>query len=389
MIFTSPREKGDRGDLHPCYQPLWTLVGGGQFNLADSGKPISCLMPKSATHVKENVSSFQPAENKITLESGSTLNYDALVVAAGLELNYAGIDGAREALKEDAKVCSNYSPAYVLKTFPAIKSFKGGKAVFTFPPMPIKCPGAPQKIMWIANDIWKKDSSVGEYQLEFNTFLPVIFGVPKYAEGLMKLVESENVNLNRQHTLVEVDHLSSLAKFKKEDGEIYQTNYDFLHITPNQRPLGIFREDESQLTDAAGWVSVNEKSLQHSVYENVFGVGDCTSIQTSKTAAAITSQHAILCDNLNKFFNKEKLAEDYDGYTSCPLVTSQNTCIMAEFGFGGEVMESTFLNQGKNRYSMYLTKRAAIPFIYWQLMMRGLWAGPKPLKPLTNPFNWN
>ena len=197
----------------------------------------------------------------------------------------------------------------------AIKSFKGGKAVFTFPPMPIKCPGAPQKIMWIANDIWKNDSSVGKYELEFNTFLPVIFGVPKYADALMELVESEKVKLNRQHTLVEVDHLSNLAKFKKADGEMYETNYDFLHITPNQRPLKLFRDDESQLTDAAGWVSVNEKSLQHTVYENIFGVGDCTSIQTSKTAAAITSQHAILCDNLEKFFNKEKLSEDYDGYT--------------------------------------------------------------------------
>ena len=120
--------------------------------------------------------------------------------------------GLVDGLNNDKRIGSNYSTKYVQKTDEAIKAFKGGNAIFTFPPMPIKCPGAPQKIMWIANDIWKNDSSVGKYTLEYNTALGVIFGVPKYANELMKLVESENVNFKKQSLLCGVDHVNSKSK---------------------------------------------------------------------------------------------------------------------------------------------------------------------------------
>ncbi len=41
------------------------------------------------------------------------------------------------------------------------------------------------------------------------------------------------------------------------------------------------------LLDAAGFLDVNKETLQHIRYPNVFGIGDCTNVPTSKTAAAI------------------------------------------------------------------------------------------------------
>ena len=53
-------------------------------------------------------------------------------------------------------MCSNYHHDYVKKTFPAIQDFKEGNALFTFPNTPIKCAGAPQKIMYIADYHFRK-----------------------------------------------------------------------------------------------------------------------------------------------------------------------------------------------------------------------------------------
>lgn len=43
----------------------------------------------------------------------------------------------------------------------------------------------------------------------------------------------------------------------------------------------------SPVSDGVGWVDVDKETLQHKKYPNVFGIGDCTNLPTSKTAAAV------------------------------------------------------------------------------------------------------
>ena len=45
------------------YQPLWTLVGGGEKTVQDSARPMSSVMPKDATWIKAKVEQFDPAQN--------------------------------------------------------------------------------------------------------------------------------------------------------------------------------------------------------------------------------------------------------------------------------------------------------------------------------------
>ena len=47
---------------------------------------------------------------------------------------------------------------------------------------------------------------------------------------------------------------------------------------------------KSTLVNEGGWVDLNKHTLQHTKYSNVFGLGDCTSLPTSKTAAAAGQQ---------------------------------------------------------------------------------------------------
>jgi len=371
----------DAAETH-FYQPIWTLVGGGLYPFEASAKSMASLIPSGIEHVKSNLSGIEPNESRITLDSGEQLSYDVLVMATGLELAYDAVDGLEVALSEDARVCSNYSPVYVKKTYPAIDAFTGGQALFTQPPMPFKCAGAPQKIMWIAEDEWRERGI--KPSIHFNTATPAIFGVPKYAAELMKLAVARGVNVSTGSNLTAVDHVNSKAYFA--DGQ--ELDYDFLHVTPPQRPIAPLRADTS-ITDGAGWVTVNNHSMQHTQHDNIFALGDCSSLPTSKTAAAVAAQNVIVAKNVISHLTGQQLDKSYEGYTSCPLVTSKSTVMLAEFGYDGKVMESFHFDQAQNRRSMFQLKKHFFTHAYWHLMLTGKWSGPGPFRPFTNPLGRN
>jgi NADPH-dependent 2,4-dienoyl-CoA reductase/sulfur reductase-like enzyme len=371
------------------YQPIWTLVGGGIYDFQKSHKELKSLIPPRVEHVDENLKTLSPTSNEIIVESGKVLHYDALVLATGIELDFDKIKGLTEALENDSRVCSNYSPKYVKKTFPAIESFSGGNAIFTQPPQPFKCAGAPQKIMWIAHDIWTKETNCPfkgnkNAKIYFNSAAPGIFGAPKYAKQLMKLVESRDIEFSKETNLTSVDPIKSEAHFSKSDGSSVTFNYDFLHVTPPQRPVKALREDCNDVT-AGGFVNVDKHTLQHVKYENIFSLGDCSNIPTSKTAAAIAAQHSFVAENIENLFQEKPLNAGYNGYTSCPLVTSKNTVMLAEFDYDLNPQETFFFDQGINRKSMFQLKKNGFTQVYWNLMMKGKWSGPAPIRKLTNP----
>lgn len=97
--------------------------------------------------VKERVASLEPERNQVRTEEGRVVDYDYLVVASGIQINWGGIPGLSEALKDpQVNVTSNYSYDSCGKTWDLVQAFQGGRAIFTQPAVPIKCAGAPQKV---------------------------------------------------------------------------------------------------------------------------------------------------------------------------------------------------------------------------------------------------
>ena len=75
------------------------------------------------------------------------------MVAPGIKIDTSLVEGLTEAMDKGV-VCSNYTdPEH---TWEVLKNFKGGTALFTQPSTPIKCGGAPQKIMYLADDHFRK-----------------------------------------------------------------------------------------------------------------------------------------------------------------------------------------------------------------------------------------
>jgi len=368
------------------YQPMWTLVGAGIQAVESTQNLMADVLPKSCAHIKQRVQGFDPDNNTVELDNGDKLTYDFLVVALGIQLDFNKVEGLIEALKSDPSVCTNYLRNTVEKTFPAIQACKEGEALFTFPNTPIKCAGAPQKIMYLAEEYWRKHGVRDRINVQYLTAPPVIFGVPKYAETLRQICDNRNITVNYRHSLKSIDHTKKEAVFDllDSDGETVTKKYDFIHVGPPQSGPDVMKNSTSQIVDATGFLDVNKETTQHVKYENIFGLGDCSNIPTSKTAAAVASQHKILFHGLLKAMAGQKPDGKYDGYTSCPLITGYNKCVLAEFDFNGVPMETFPFNQGKERRTMFYVKKLVMPEIYWRMMLKGSWSGPKYIRKLMH-----
>src|SRR5690606_880494 len=319
--------------------------------------------------IHQYVQSFDPDNNKIILSSGQTLPYDYLVVAAGIQLDWHKIKGMPEALNTPG-VCSNYLPYGSNKTWQEIQTIKSGNAIFTQPPMPIKCAGAPQKAMYLSDDYFRRNGVRENINVIFANHGPRIFGIERYKKTLEKVLARKQIETHYEHELVEVKPENKTAIFKRPSGELVEMSYEMLHVVPPQSAPDFIKN--SPLADTAGWVDVNKHSLQHLRYKNVFSLGDCSSLPTSRTGAAIRKQAPVLVSNLIYAIEGKELKASYNGYTSCPLVTGYGRVVMAEFDYDGNPDETFFLDQSQELWSMWLVKAYLLPKLYWYGMLKGL-----------------
>ncbi|MFN3418716.1 MAG: FAD-dependent oxidoreductase [Pyrinomonadaceae bacterium] len=356
-------------DVH-YYQPLWTLVGGGIVPKEDTRRPEADYIPNGSTWIKDRVTEFDPDANQVVTESGKRIGYDFLVVCPGIQIDWDKIKGLPESIGKDG-VCSNYSYEYVDKTWEFIRKTKQGNAIFTQPNTPIKCGGAPQKICYLAEDYFRINGLRDKIEVKFITASPTIFGSPYYAPTLAKHCEDTGIITKFKMNLTEIRPNSKEAVFQNLDtGDEVIEHYDLLHVTPPMSSPDFIKR--SPLANSAGWVDVDKETLRHTKFENIFGLGDASSLPTSKTGAAIRKQVPVVVENLLNQRSGKPLMAKYNGYTSCPLVTGYDSLIMAEFGYDLQPMETFPIDQNKERYSMFLVKRYLLPQLYWHGMLRGI-----------------
>ncbi|HEX5653596.1 MAG TPA: FAD/NAD(P)-binding oxidoreductase [Chitinophagaceae bacterium] len=354
------------------YQPAWTLVGAGVFNIHKTVRSEEEVIPKNAAWIKQKVISFQPDSNSLTLDNGQSINYQYLVVAPGIQLNWDAIKGLKETLGKNG-VCSNYSFDQAPYTWECIRNFKGGNALFTNPPTPVKCGGAPHKIMWLAADYFKKHGKFDKASIQYWSGGTRLFGVDKYEKTLKKVATRDKVEMNFYTKLVEIDGPNKKATFvgfgEQNKGKEYKVDFEMIHVTPPQSAPDFVAN--SPLANSAGWVDVDKYSLQHNKYPNVFSLGDAASLPTSRTGAAIRKQAPVLVKNLLALIKGEKLVSKYNGYSSCPIITGYGKLMLAEFDYNNTPTETFPFDQSQERWSMYQLKRRILPWLYWHKILKG------------------
>ncbi|EMT51294.1 MULTISPECIES: NAD(P)/FAD-dependent oxidoreductase [Brevibacillus] len=352
------------------YQPLWTLAGAGVVRKEVTEREEASLIPNGAKWVQDAVTEFLPNENTVVTASGDKIRYDYLVVSAGIQIDWEKVKGLKESIGKHG-VCSNYSYDYVESTWDNIRSFTGGTAIFTNPNTPVKCGGAPQKIMYLADDYFRKSGVRSRASIRFVSGGASIFAVKKYADALQKVIERKQIETRFKHNLVEIIGDKKQAVFVNMDtNERVIMPYDMIHVVPPMSAPDFIKK--SPLAAGDGWLDVDKYTLQHKRFGNVFGVGDCTNLPTSKTGAAIRKQGPIVVQNLLAMISGKPVCDKYNGYTSCPLVTGYGKLILAEFDYELNPQESFPFDQSRERLSMYWLKKDLLPVMYWKGMLKGM-----------------
>ncbi|PXW23702.1 bifunctional protein tyrosine phosphatase family protein/NAD(P)/FAD-dependent oxidoreductase [Paraburkholderia caballeronis] len=357
---------------HHDYQPAWTLVGGGAYDVKKTRRPMASVIPPGAKWIRAAVSRIEPQANVVHLDNGQRIAYQSLIVAPGLRLAWERIAGLTETLGKNG-VTSNYRYDLAPYTWELVQSMKGGTALFTQPPMPIKCAGAPQKAMYLACDHWRRSGVLSNVNVEFDLAGAVLFGVATFVPPLMEYVKRYGANLVFSSNLVAIDGPSRTATFEVKDANGNATrvakHFDMIHVVPPQVAPDFIRD--SQLADEAGWCEVDHATLQHPRYPNVFGLGDVASAPNAKTGAAARKQAVIVAENLLAARAGQPLAYRYDGYGSCPLTVERGKVVLAEFGYGGKLLPTFPLDPTRPRRLMWFLKASVLPRFYWSGMLKG------------------
>ena len=373
----------DPADIH-YYQPGWTMVGGGVFEASQTAKTMGSLIPRGVKWIKSAVAAFEPQNNAVILDGCRVVKYDRLVVCPGLKLDWSAIEGLEDTLGRNG-VTSNYRYDLAPYTWQLVQELKEGRAIFTQPPMPIKCAGAPQKAMYLSGDAWFRNGRLKDIDIQFMNAGGVLFGVKDYVPALEQYIAKYNATCNFFHNLVSVDGEAKKATFQvakpETDPELVTVEFDMMHVCPPQVAPDFIRI--SPLADASGWVDVDQATLRHKSFDNVWSLGDVMNAPNAKTAAAARKQAPVVADNIVADIAGRSPIAAYDGYGSCPLTVERGKIVLAEFGYGGVLKPSfpSFLVDGtKPTRAAWFLKEKMLPPIYWQAMLKGKEWMAKPEK---------
>lgn len=375
------------------YQPAWTLVGAGTYDYETTRRDMADLIPSGVDWIRHRAEHIDAGQRTVRLDDDTEVGYDILVVATGLVMDLSLIDGLEESLGTGV-VCSNYTdPEH---TWQVLRDFKGGNAVFTQPTTPIKCGGAPQKIAYLAADRFRREGIADASNVVFATPGSVIFGVKQVAKTLMEVIHRYGIHFKPFYAPVKIDGENRLVTFRNvapdenqcvvNEGNVLGERlegessivmpFDMLHLAPPQAAPDVIRH--STLANEAGWLDVDHHTLQHTAHPNIFGLGDVAALPTAKTGAAVRKQVPVVVENILRVRAHETaLNDDYQGYSSCPLVTGYGKMVLAEFNYKKEFTPDPKLKRmlvfdsSKEHWRLWMLKKYGLPYLYWNKMMRG------------------
>lgn len=394
--------------LSVSYQPGQTLVGGGIWKLSDVIYKRDDFVPKGVKLIKGSVTAIDPKNNKVVVDGSQEVTYDQLIVATGINLNYKaikGIDGEITSVGKDNAATkqtitknglhSIYFQDGAAATWEGIKELiekakahKGPEklqAVFTHPRGPIKCGGAPKKIMYLTHSRLVDAGVRDKVEMTFYPNGGAMFGIKDYHTAIVKQFEARDFKWHYKHNLVEVDPVAKVATFNKwwkekkefldemgekimkevEVSEPVQVKYDFMHVSPPMKAPDVVGKSEIG-SQGPGWVTVNKETLQSTFFKNVWALGDVAGVPMGKTGGSARKQYKVVVDNVIAAMSGKEPTAKYDGYTVCPLITGIGTVMLAEFNWaskktGSGANAASFpLDPTKERWIWWLLKVYAL-----------------------------
>ncbi|HTN31614.1 MAG TPA: FAD-dependent oxidoreductase [Pseudomonas sp.] len=328
------------------YQPGFTLIASGIKPASYVTTRTADYVPRGVEWIEERVAEIDPDGNKVVTASGRSVPYDFLVVATGMQLDYAAIEGMDESLIGQNGLGSIYhSPAAAEATWRQMSEFadKGGVGVFLRPGTEMKCAGAPLKYTFVTEDYLTRRGNRGKAEIIYNANNKALFSVPIVSEKVRMLFQQRDIKVNYDRVLQSIDPGRRIATFRTPEGTT-ELGYDFINVIPPMKAPDVVRNSPLPWQQGAwgteGWLEVDKHTLRHVRYSNVFGVGDIAGVPKGKTAASVKWQVPVAVEHLLADIAGTESTARYDGYTSCPLITRLGRAMLIEFDYQNNLTPS-------------------------------------------------
>jgi len=360
------------------YQPGFTMIATGLWSSDRVLSNTSEWLPKGVDWVEKDIKGINADKRTLELGGGTHLGYDILVVATGCQLNFNLIEGMDESLIGQQGIGSVYAgPQGALKTSKQIDEFiaKGaGKGFFTMPTTFLKCAGAPLKMTFTTLSRLEKSGKRDAFDILFMTpFADRVFTVPVYNDFVVNRWAEQGVTLNYQRELTGIDAISKQAYFTDLNGTAFKEDYDFIHVVPPMSAPDAVRYSGLAWQDgpfAHDWLEVDQYTLQHRRYPNIFGIGDVVGIPLGKTAASVKLQAPVVESNILSYLTGAELTSKFNGYTSCPLITAIGKAVLAEFGYGNVLMPSFgFIDPTEESWAVWIMEEKMLQPAYNAMLL--------------------
>ena len=341
------------------YQPGFTLIAAGLKPAGYSVSSTGGWLPRSVNWVEEYAANIDPVAQTVTTAGGTKLDYDYLIVAAGLTLNWGGVQGFDLAQVGKDGIGAVYAgPDYAEATWRAMDAFTdtGGTALFSRPATEMKCAGAPLKYAFLTDDYLRRKGTRDKSQVIYAAHNKALFSVPIVNEKLKLLFRDRGVDVRYDHVLKGIDPTARTATFTIpasqaiKDGAITDTPateqtiaYDFINVIPPMTAPKVVQESGLSWADkwvGQGWIEVDQSTLRHLRYPNVFGIGDINGVPKGKTAASVKWHIPVVEDHLVAALQGKEGTEVFNGYTSCPMITRIGRAMLIEFDYQDNLVPS-------------------------------------------------
>ena len=366
------------GSREHWYQPGFTLIAAGLRPASYAVSGTGDWLPRGVTWVQEDAAEIDPEAKRVTTTRGTALDYDYLIVATGLVLDWDGIEGfSLDLVGPEHGISAHYAgPDYAVKSWQALDRFtdRGGVGMFGRPATEMKCAGAPVKICFLGEDIATTKGNRGRCEFVYNAQAQNLFGVPVIHHRVRQIMDERNIAYRYQHVLKSIDPGDRTATYTTPEGEVTD-RWDFINVVPPQRAPQAVRESglswEDRWTDQ-GWIEVSRETLRHARYPEVFGIGDINGVPKGKTAASVKFHLPVVEDHLVAQIAGREGTRIYDGYTSCPLITRIGRAMLVEFDYNDNLTPSFpgLIAPLEELWISWLMKEVALKATY-NAMLRG------------------
>lgn len=352
------------------YQPGFLFIPFGYYKKADVIKSKQNFLPAGVTSIYQHIQKISPDSNKVTLANGEVLSYDILIIATGTRIIPDETPGLKGELWQ-----KNIFDFYTIEGAEALARFfrtwEGGKLVVNIADNPIKCPVAPLEFSFFADAFFTERGMREKVDITYVTPLSGAFTKPRSSRLLGSLLESKNINMVTDYFLSEVDNEKRVIK----DFSGIEIPFDCLVTIPLHSGDQVIQD--TGLGDEFGFVRADKHTLQSTVKENVFVLGDAGNFPTSKAGSVVHFQADILTENLMCYIEKRPFTGKFDGHSNCYIETGHGKGALIDFNYETEPLAGHFPFPGVGPFSLLKESRLnhygklIFRWIYWHILLKG------------------